>query len=97
MLNEKRTVAALKDAFKSGGYKVLFFGGLVSVRAGYWAFEIGEELLPREVLGKIVEHIGMIPGNGEAYFCHTEGSITSIRRSEWQMKRKHGKPMEQYR
>lgn len=70
MLNEKRTVAALKDAFKSGGYKVLFFGGLVSVRAGYWAFEIAEELLPREVLGKIVEHIGMIPGNGEAYFCH---------------------------
>lgn len=69
MLNEKGTNAALKAAFKTGGYKVLFDKGLVSVRAGYWAFEIGEELLPREVLGKIVEHIGMIPGNSEAYFC----------------------------
>lgn len=72
MLNEKRTVAALKAAFKGGGYKVLFNGPLVSVRAGYWAFEIGRDLLPREVLGKIVEHIGVLPGDGEAYFCHKE-------------------------
>ena len=69
MLNEKRCAAALRAAFKAGGYKVLLNGGLVSVRAGYWAFEIGEEFLPREVLGRIVEHIGVIPGNGEAYLC----------------------------
>ena len=74
MLDEKRTVAALKAAYKGGGYKVLFDGHLISVRAGYWAFEIGRDLLPREVLGKIVEHIGVIPGSGEAYFCK-KGSI----------------------
>lgn len=69
MLNEKRAAAALRDAYKGNGYKVLLNNGLISVRAGYWAFEIGEEFLPREVLGRIVEHIGVIPGNGEAYLC----------------------------
>lgn len=69
MLNEKRCAAALRAAFKGSGYRVLLNGGLVSVRAGCWAFEIGEEFLPREVLGRIVEHIGLIPGNGEAYLC----------------------------
>ena len=69
MLNEKRCVAALRAAFKGNGYKVLLNGGLVSVQTGTWAFEIGQDLLPREVLGKIVEHIGVIPGDRDAYFC----------------------------
>ena len=69
MLNEKRCAAALRAAFKGNGYRVLLNRGIVSVRAGTWAFEIGEEFLPREILGRIVEHIGMIPGSGEAYLC----------------------------
>lgn len=74
MLNEKKTAAALRAAFKGNGYRVLLSSGIVSVRAGFWAFEIGAELLPREVLGRIVEHIGVIPGSGEAYLCR-KGSI----------------------
>lgn len=80
MLNEKRTAAALKDAFREGGYKVMFEGGFVSVTAGHWAFRVRTELLPREALGRIVEHIGVIPGENEAYFCQKGliGQMTSL-------------------
>ena len=80
MLNEKRCAAALKEAFREGGYRVMFEGGFVSVVAGAWAFRVRTELLPREALGRIVEHIGVIPGENEAYFCQKglTGQTTSL-------------------
>jgi hypothetical protein len=60
MLDEKGTVAALKDAYKSG-YIVAFTGEQVLIRAGLWAVEIDESQIPPKVMGILVEHIGVLP------------------------------------
>lgn len=69
MLNEKRTVAALKDAFKGGGYKAAFVDGKLLLRCGVWAVEMDEEYFLPKVLGTVVEHIGVIPVEPAAYYC----------------------------
>jgi hypothetical protein len=72
MLNEKGTVAALKDAYKSG-YIVAFTEDLVLIRAGLWAVEIDESQIPPKVMGTLVEHIGVLPAAPAAYLCKKGG------------------------
>ena len=67
MLDEKKTVAALKAAYKGGGYRVAFTEGTVLIRAGEWAAEIDAEYIWPKILGTIVEHIGMLPERPAAY------------------------------
>lgn len=69
MLDEKGLVAALKTAFKGGGYKAAFVEGKLLLRCGVWAVEMDEEYLMPKVLGVVTEHIGIVPGIPAAYFC----------------------------
>ena len=69
MLDEKGMVAALKEAYKNGGYRVAFAEGRVMIRAGGWAVELDEEYIRPRVLGTVVEHIGVLPGKPTAYYC----------------------------
>ena len=68
MLDEKGTVAALKEAYKNGGYRVAFAEGKVLIRAATWSAEIEEEYIYPKILGTIVEHIGVLPEKPAAYF-----------------------------
>lgn len=72
MLDEKGTVAALKEAYKNGGYRVAFAEGRVMIRAGVWGAEIEAEYICPKVLGTIVEHIGILPDDAAAYLAHKD-------------------------
>ena len=67
MLDEKRTVAALREAFKGAGYHVAFTEDQILVRNDVWAFWVDSLYIPPKVLGTIVEHIGLIPNRPAAY------------------------------
>ena len=69
MLDEKRTVAALKEAYKIGGFHVAFSRGKVLIRGGYWAAEIEQDYIFPKVLGAIVEMIGVLPVMPAAYIA----------------------------
>lgn len=72
MLDEKGMVAALKAAYKEGGYRVVFSEGHVMIVAGYWAVDLDEEYIWPKVLGTVVEHIGMLPQAPAAYICQKD-------------------------
>lgn len=69
MLDEKGMVAALKAAYKGGGYKAAFAEGKVMLRCGGWAAELDEEYILPRVVGTVVEHIGVLPSKPAAYYC----------------------------
>lgn len=69
MLDEKGVVAALKAAYKGGGYKAAFAEGKVMLRSGVWAAELDEEYILPRVVGTVVEHIGVLPSKPAAYYC----------------------------
>ena len=72
MLDEKGTVAALKEAYKNGGYRVAFAEGRVLIRAGVWGVEIEAEYICPKILGTVVEHIGILPDDATAYLAHKD-------------------------
>lgn len=74
VINEKGLCAAMKAAYKkkSTGYKVAVKLNdrkeeEVVISAPGWVAIIARENAPRKVLGLIVEHVGDLPGEGEAY------------------------------
>lgn len=69
MLDEKGAAAALKEAYKIGGFHVAFAGSKVLIRAGYWAAEIEKDYLFPKILGAIVEMIGVLPATPAAYIA----------------------------
>lgn len=69
MLDEKGTAAALRAAYKGGGYRVAFAEGKVMIRTDTWGAEIEEEYIIPKILGAIVEHIGVVPKAPAAYFA----------------------------
>lgn len=69
MVNEKGLVRAMKEAWSGGGYIVTVREDLVYIRYNAWDLIMPVKLLPRKVLALLVEHIGSIPQDGEAYQC----------------------------
>ncbi len=70
MISEKGLVRAMKEAWRSAeGYMVAVSGGAWYIRAEDWAVIVPRGLLPRKCLALIVEHVGAIPEDGEAYTC----------------------------
>lgn len=67
MLDEKRTAAALKEAYKTGGFRVAFAEGKVLIRTNHWAAEIEQDYICPKILGAIVEMIGVLPEAPAAY------------------------------
>ena len=58
--NEKETVRALKQAWKSG-YEIVPNGETIAIYTGYWALETTVRELPLAVSQELVEHYGGIP------------------------------------
>lgn len=85
VIDEKGLLSAMKDAFKkkSSGYKVASLipeGGeeeLVLSAPGWTAF-ITRENAPRKVMGLIVEHVGDLPREFEAYQVQDKNVQTEI-------------------
>ena len=66
IIEEKGLVKAIKAAYRHGGYTVLNQGGEVTIYTEGWFVRCLWPKLPRKALAIIVEHMGMIPDDGEA-------------------------------
>ena len=66
IIEEKGLVKAIKIAYRHGGYTVLNQGGEVTIYTEGWFVRCLWTKLPRKALAIIVEHMGMIPDDGEA-------------------------------
>ena len=66
LISEKGLVRAIKRAYKNSGYVVMNTGDAVAIYTENWFVLANRALLPRKVLATIVEHMGMIPDDGEA-------------------------------
>lgn len=66
IIEEKGLVKAIKAAYRHGGYTALNQGGEVTIYTEGWFVRCLWNKLPRKALAIIVEHMGMIPDDGEA-------------------------------
>lgn len=67
MINEKRLCAAMKEAYKGRGYTVYIAKGEIYLRADEWLARMPVEELPQKALALLVEHMAIIPKEGECY------------------------------
>ncbi len=61
LINEKALARQLKEAWRSGGYRVADLDGLMYIAAYTWAITIRTEDIPRKVIGLLAEHLGYLP------------------------------------
>lgn len=63
MINEKALCAAMKSAWRGGGYEVVGYGesNRLWINAENWGVELKQTEAPRKVLALLVEHLGEIP------------------------------------
>ena len=66
IIQEKGLVRAIKAAYSHGGYTVLNQGAQVTIYTEGWFVRCPWPKLPHKALATIVEHMGMIPDDGEA-------------------------------
>lgn len=82
VVGEKALLRAMKDAYKSEGYKVAVDDSAdienVIIDAPLWTVVIEKGTLPRKVLGLIAEHIGEIPKPGTAFQVKKKETQTEI-------------------
>lgn len=82
VVDEKGLIRAMKEAYKSKGYKVAMdeSGGIerVILSAALWTVVINRSELPRKVLGLIAEHVGEIPEVNNAYQVRKKDTQTEI-------------------
>ena len=78
MLDEKRTAAAMKEAWRKGGYRFVLSSGILSVRAEGWGFQGKLENIPNKVLGLITEHFGFFPEDGDCFELKKDEAEQSV-------------------
>lgn len=63
MINEKALCAAMKAAWRGGGYEVVAYGeqNRIWINGAQWGVEMKKSEAPRKVLALLVEHLGEIP------------------------------------
>ena len=61
MIDERGLLAAIKDAWRTGGYSVVGNGGELVLQGGGWLAVLPRSIVPRKVLALLVEHLGEIP------------------------------------
>ena len=65
VIEEKGMLAAMKDAYKGGGYKVAVEDSAgcenMILHTAMWTVVVLKKELPRKVLAMIVEHVGEVP------------------------------------
>lgn len=68
VINDKALVSRMKDAYNGGGYTVLVRPkGSHAIISGFWAVDIDNNHVSREVLSLLALHMGRLPESGEAY------------------------------
>ena len=60
MIDERSLLAAIKDAWRTGGYSVVGNGGELVLRGQGWLAVLPRGIAPRKVLALLVEHLGEI-------------------------------------
>ena len=79
MVSEGGLVKAMNKAYGgTAGYTVAMVGNLLYIQTEEWEVLIRMEKLPRKALALIVEHIGSIPKDGEAYKCSKKGGAQLV-------------------
>lgn len=82
VVNEKALVREMKEAWKRDGYEIAnrTAGGVeeMVLNTAEWTVVIRKEKLPRKVLGLIAEHLGEIPGPGDAWLVKKKETQTEI-------------------
>lgn len=61
MIDERGLLAAIKDAWRTGGYGVVGNGGELVLQGSGWLAVLPRGIVPRKVLDLLVEHLGEIP------------------------------------
>ena len=61
MIDERSLLAAIKDAWRTGGYSVAGNGGELVLQGSGWLAVLPRGIVPRKVLALLVEHLGEIP------------------------------------
>lgn len=61
MIDERGLLAAIKDAWRTGGYSVVGNGGELVLQGSGWLAVLPRGIVPRKVLALLVEHLGEIP------------------------------------
>lgn len=61
MIDERGLLAAIKDAWRTGGYSVVGNGGELVLQGSGWLAVLPRSIVPRKVLALLVEHLGEIP------------------------------------
>lgn len=61
MIEERSLLAAIKDAWRTGGYSVVGNGGELVLQGSGWLAVLPRGIVPRKVLALLVEHLGEIP------------------------------------
>lgn len=82
VINEKGLMKVMKDAHKSSGYCVAAENNAdmenIILCTNRWVAVVEKKNLPRKVLGLIAEHVGDIPGPGEAFQVKKKEPQTEI-------------------
>ena len=82
VVNEAGLCAAMKRAYKESGYKIAAVTAdgttKMMIAATGWCVVIRKSQMPRKVMGLIVEHVGDIPREGEAYQVQKKQVQTEI-------------------
>ena len=82
VVNEAGLCAAMKRAYKESGYKIAAVTAdgptKMMIAATGWCVLIHKSQIPRKVLALIVEHVGDIPREGEAYQVQKKQVQTEI-------------------
>lgn len=60
MIDERSLLAAIKDAWRTGGYSVVGNGGELVLQGSGWLAVLPRGIVPRKVLDLLVEHLGEI-------------------------------------
>lgn len=66
IINESGLVRAMKQAYRTVGYTVYRTGDYLGIYTHCWYVYCQADQVPRKVLGAIVEHMGMLPAEGQA-------------------------------
>lgn len=78
MIDEGGMLRVMKDAYKATGYIVINDAGTVTIRTEFWMTQMPIRMLPRKVLALLVEHIGTIPEDKEAFRCSKGGGAQTL-------------------
>lgn len=78
LINESGLVRCIKRAYKSAGYAVAAEGDCMTIYTEQWYIQCKRAAIPRKVLATIVEHMGMIPDDGEAVAIEKDNQPQAI-------------------